>query len=67
MLLDSNTVEIVDFLVRSGLKLHQPIEIDINDERASVRLKVERFWPRRVAYVTRISPTQLHYETKGDN
>lgn len=39
MLLDSNTTEIVDFLVRSGLKLHQPIEIDINDEMAIVTLK----------------------------
>ena len=67
MRLDSNTIEIVDFLVRSGLKLRQPIEIDINDERASVSLKTEPFWPRRVAYVTRVSPTQLHYETKGDN
>ena len=64
MRLDSNTTEIVDFLVRSGLKLRQPIEIDINDERASVVLKTEPFWSRRVAYVTRISPTKFHYDIR---
>ena len=64
MRLDSNTVEIIKFLVDSGHKPHQPIEIDINDERAIVTLRQQSLWANKVAYITRIGATQFNCEIR---